>query len=169
MIPLRISIIQDNDEYSTYKNLWEIFEPDKDYSGMTEEECVNYALKNKMFPSEVKVSSEVYSKNAERTADYELNTLTLINAKAKPEFTWSLLKADYAKKLLDLLGFTYNYKTGDNGSIKPVDADKFKVKYWDFNGEREIVAYLGQTIEGTLVEYDDTLYWEEFRIAFPER
>lgn len=169
MIPLKISVMQSNDEYSAYKNLWEIFEPDKDYSSMTEDECIKYALENKMFPSEVKVSSEVYSKNAERSADYELNTLTLINAKAKPEFTWTNIKADYAKKLLDLLGFTYNYKTGDDSSIKPVEAAKFKVKYWDFNGEREIIAYLGQTIDGTLVEYDGVLYWEEFRVAFPER
>lgn len=168
MIPLQLSVIQSNDEYSAYKNLWEIFEPDKDYSSMSEEECIAYAIENKMFPTEVKVNSETYSKNAERTADYELNTLTLINAKSKPEFTWNIIKASYVQNLLSLLGFTYDYKDS-SGSIVPVEASKFKVKYWDFSGQREIYAYLGQSIDGTLVEYGGVLYWEDFRVAFPER
>ena len=162
MIPLRLGV------NNITKDLWEIMEPEVDYSHMSEQEKISFALNNKMFPSEVKVTSEVYCRDAERTANYELENITNVNAKAKPEFTWNMLKADYAKKLLDFLGFHYNYKNNNN-TIIPEPAPVIDVTYRDFNGMRTIKAYLGQTIDGVLREYSNVLYWESFRIAFPER
>lgn len=163
------------------KDLWEIMEPKNSY-GSTIEEKIAYAQKRGMFPSEVKLTSETYCRDAERTANYELENITNVNAKAKPEFTWSLIKATYVRRLLNFLGFTYNYKD-INDDVQPQLATTIKVTYMDFNGTRTINAYLGATIEGTLKElvtqeYDEqnkvminvrTQYWEDFRIAFPER
>ena len=56
-----------------------------------------------------------------------------------------------------------------NGEIQPEEAPNIAITYNDFTGIRTIQTYLGQTIDGTLVEYDGVLYWEGFRIAFPER
>ncbi len=158
MIPLKIN----------NKNLCEIFEPYEDFSGYTDEAISDYSINRSMYPTEVKLSSEQYSRDAERTADYELEKLTIVNAKSKPEFTWSLIKADYVEKLLSFLNFTYNFKNSD-GDIVPVEAAVILVTYRDFIGMRTINAYMGQSIDGTLVEYDGVLYWENFRIAFPER
>jgi hypothetical protein len=121
-----------------------------------------------MFPTEVALTSETYSRDAERTADYELENLTLVNRKAKPEFTWSLIRADYVANLLIYLGYTYEFKDA-KGEIVPVEAQDISVTYQDFIGTRTINAYLGQTLEGVLVEYNGVLYWQNFRIAFPER
>lgn len=167
MIPLTLSI-QNSDLSWTTKELWELFEPDTDYSQMTEEQKIAYALSHKMFPTEVKLTSETYSRNSERSANYVLKRLVEVNAKAKPEFTWSLLKAEYVTRLLTFLQYHYDY-TNSEGDIVPEDALLIKVKYLDFTGIRTIEAYLGQTLEGTLVEYDGVQYWENFRIAFPER
>lgn len=173
MIPLSLTV------NNVHKELWEIMEPSGDY-GSSIEECVDYAYKHGMFPSEVSLTSETYCRNADRTANYELEHITNVNAKAKPEFTWSLLKADYVKRLLKFLGFTYNYKDA-TGKINPQEATVIEVTYMDFDGMRTIKAYLGQTIEGKLIEVNETAvvegvvtntkvqYWEGFRIAFPER
>lgn len=158
MIPLKIN----------GKHLCEIFEPGTDFSRFTENEITQYSIDKMMYPTEVKLSSEQYSRDAERTADYELENLTIVNAKAKPEFTWSVIKADYVKYLFQFLNFTYNFKNAD-GDIIPVEAAVIQVAYRDFVGDRTINAYMGQSIDGTLVEYDGVLYWENFRIAFPER
>lgn len=160
------------------KYLVEIFEPSWSVAGKTDEEINNYSLSKKMYPSEVSLNSETYSRDADRTANYELEKLTLVNAKAKPEFTWELISADYVNKLLTYLGFTYNYKN-ESGDITPVEAANITVTYWDFIGLRTINAYLGQTISGTLFRYETgtevggapiyTEYWKDFRIAFPEK
>lgn len=169
MIPLKINS----------KNLCEIFEPNVDFTNYTDAQIKRYSIEHQMYPTEVKLSSEQYSRDAERTADYELETLTIVNAKAKPEFTWSIIKATYVKNLLDFLVYKYNFKSPITDEIIPVEAADILVTYWDFNGQRTIHSYLGQTLDGTLVEYrqynpntqlnEDVLYWENFRIAFPER
>ena len=158
MIPLKI-----ND-----KHLCEIFEPTLNISGWTDEQIQEYSISKIMFPTSVGTISETYSRDAERTADYELEYLTIVNRKAKPEFVWQLIRAEYVQNLLKFLGYTYDFKNAQ-GIIVPVKADDISVTYIDFIGPRTIVAYLGQTIEGTLVEYNNVLYWENFRIAFPER
>ena len=158
MIPLTINNV----------HLCKIFEPNLSITGWTEAQIIAYSLDKQMFPSEVVLSSETYSRDAERTADYELEYLTIVNRKAKPEFIWSLIKADYVKNLMTFLGYTYNFKNNENVVI-PVEAADILVKYHDFVGERTIHSYLGQTIEGTLVEHNNVLYWKYFRIAFPER
>lgn len=145
MIPLVLKV------GGTTKNLWNIMEPDGNY-GNTEEEQIQYALKHLMFPSEVKLTSETYCRNADRTANYELKSITNVNAKAKPEFTWEKLKATYVRRLLNFLGFKYDYADGQ-GNIQPEEAPTIEVTYLDLIGMRTIKAYLGQTIEGTLVEY----------------
>lgn len=174
MIPLKLTM------NGIQKDLWEIMEPEVDYSQMTEEEKISFALENKMFPTEVKLTSETYCRNSDRTANFELENINNVNAKAKPEFTWQLLKAVYVQRLLDFLEFKYDYKDSE-GDIQPVDAPLIQVTYLDFNGMRTINAYLGASIEGTLKEYISqevvnnayvqvrTQYWEDFRIAFPER
>lgn len=143
------------------KNLWNIMEPDGDY-GNTEEEQIQYALKHLMFPSEVKLTSETYCRNADRTANYELKSITNVNAKAKPEFTWEKLKATYVRRLLNFLGFKYDYNDGQ-GNIQPEEAPTIEVTYLDLIGMRTIKAYLGQTIEGTLTEYMEAYEGFEYR------
>lgn len=158
MIPLKI-----NDTH-----LCKIFEPTLDITTWTEQEIIDYSIRNQMFPTAVVLTSETYSKNATRTANYELQNLTLVNRKAKPEFTWRIIKASYVANLMNFLNYTYNFKN-DEGDIVPYEAEIIKVEYRDFTGLRTINAYLGQTIEGTLTEYEGKLYWENYRIAFPER
>lgn len=158
MIPLKIN--------STH--LCKIFDPTLDISTWTDKQIQDYSIENQMFPTEVTLTSETYSRDASRTADYELENLIIVNRKAKPVFTWDIIKADYVKNLLSFLNYTYNFKNTE-GEIVPVDAEDISVEYYDLTGLRTIVAYLGQTIDGTLVEYNGVLYWRSFRIAFPER
>ena len=161
MIPLKIN----------NKNLWEIMDPSDTNnfrSLTTEEEKIALAIKLQMFPTEVRVSAETYSRDADRTANYELEELVLVNAKAKPEFTWSYLKYEYAKNLLEECAFKYDYKNTE-GEIVPITAPAIIVYFNDLIGARTIDAYLGQSIDGVLEEYNGQLYWRDFRIAFPER
>lgn len=158
MIPLKI-----ND-----KHLCEIFEPTLDVSGWDDATIQSYSIRKLMFPTEVALTSETYSRDAERTADYELEHLVLVNRKAKPEFTWNLIKAPYVQNLMLFLKYGYDFKN-TSGIVTPVPADPIIVEYCDFTGIRRINAYLGQTIEGVLVEYEGELYWQNFRLAFPER
>lgn len=127
-----------------------------------------FAMKYQMFPTSVNVSSETYSRDAERKANYELEDLQLVNAKSKPEFTWSFIKASYVNLLLEELQVNYVFKDEDDNFILK-DAPIVLVSYWDFVGMRIINAYTGQSLSGELVEYEGELYWKDFRIAFPER
>lgn len=160
MIPLKIN----------NKHLIEIFEPELAATLPTDAAKIAKSLELQMYPTEVTLTAETYSKDAERTADYELEDLVLINRKSKPEFTWELIKAEYVKKLLMFLNYKDNYKVGDD--IVPVNAPTYSIEYWDFIGTKTITAYLGQTITAQLKEYlvnnVATLYWQDFRIAFPE-
>ena len=158
MIPLKI-----NNKY-----LCEIFEPRSDFSRFTDAYIQSYCISKHMFPTEVSLTSETYSRDAERTADYELEELIFVNRKAKPTFTWSLIPVEYVKNLFAELKYDYNFKDA-NDIVIPRKSEDIRVTYTDFTGERTINAYLGQTIEGVLVEYEGKLYWENFRIAFPER
>lgn len=158
MIPLKIN----------NTHLCQIFTPELDISGWSDADIQDYSIGQQMFPTEVALVSETYSRDAERTADYELENLTIVNRKAKPEFTWSLIRADYVEALMSFLGYTYGFKNAA-GDVVPVEAPDYLVTYKDIVGMRTIHAYLGQTIEGVLVEYDGVQYWENFRIAFPER
>ena len=148
------------------KQLCEIFTPNA-VSSMTDQEK-KHSLANGMYPTEVSLTSETYSRNAERTADYELQDLLLVNCKAKPEFVWDSIKQEYVQKLLNFLGYTYDFKDS-SGVVQPVEAPEISVTYLDFLGERTMKAYLGQTLEGTLEEYEGVLYIRNFRVAFPER
>lgn len=150
------------------KHLCQIFTPDVDISTWSNEQIQDYSSQMQMLPTEVMLTSETYSRDADRTADYELENLTLVNRKAKPEFTWSLLRAEYVEALLLFLNYSYDFK-GSEGDIVPQEADKIVVTYRDFVGSRTINAYMGQTIEGTLVEHNGVQYWENFRVSFPER
>lgn len=150
------------------KDLYQIMNPDGWQSTWTEAQVIQYSIEEQMFPTEVHLTSETYSKDAERTADYEMKSFKIANRKAKPEFTWSLIKHDYVVNLFEELNYYYGFKDA-NGNVNPVDAPDISITYTDFVGERTINTYLGQTIEGTLVEYDGVLYWQNLRIAFPER
>lgn len=154
--------------YINGKSLYEIFAPDNFNPLWDDSTLVERSIRAQMFPTEVALTSETYSRDAERTADYELENLTIVNRKAKPEFTWSLIRADYVENLFAELGYTYDFKN-DEDIIIPVEAVAYTITYRDFMGMRTINAYLGQTIEGVLVEYNGVLYWQNFRIAFPER
>ena len=149
------------------KHLCQIFEPTLDITSWSEQDIINYSISKKMFPTEVALTSETYSRDAERTADYELEYLNLVNRKAKPEFTWALLRADYVQNLMQFLGYTYDFKD-EEGVVTPREAEQFSITYLDFVGVRTILAYVGQTIDGTCVEYEGVQYWENFRLAFPE-
>ena len=149
------------------KQLCEIFTPDI-VTGMSDEEKREYSLMNQMYPSEIILNSETYSKNADRTADYELQNLLLVNRKAKIEILWETVKLEYISALLRFLNYTYDFKDA-SGFVQPVEAEPITVTYVDFVGERSMQAYLGQTLQGTIVEYEGVLYVQDFRIAFPER
>lgn len=150
------------------KHLYQIMEPNTFNSSWSESTIIANSIAKGMFPSIVQLTSETYSRDAERTADYELKQLQIVNRKAKPEFTWELLKYSYAKKLFEELDYYYGF-ADQQGNIDPVDAPTISVTYYDLVGQRTINSYLGQTIEGTLVEYNNELYWSNLRIAFPER
>lgn len=135
---------------------------------MTDAEIQEYCIDRCMFPTAVNLISETYSRDAERTADYELEYLKLVNRKAKPAFTWNLIKATYVQRLMEFLKYDYNFKDSQ-GVVIPREAENISVTYLDFVGMRTINAYLGQTLEGVLVEYDGVQYWENFTISFPER
>ena len=162
MIPLKI-----NDTH-----LCKIFEPDLDITDWTEDAIQEYSIKHMMFPTEVTLTSETYSRDADRTADYELMALTIVNRKAKPVFTWNIIPANYVENLMSFLGYKYDFKNSE-GKIVPEEAANIAVTYYDYVGMRTINAYLGQTIDGTLEEYHESnstkLFWRNFRIAFPER
>lgn len=150
------------------KHLCQIFEPDLDISSWSDADIQKYSVSKQMLPTEVVLTSETYSRDAERTADYELENLTLVNRKAKPEFTWELIRAEYVALLMNFLNYAYDFKNAE-GIIIPRLATNILVTYQDFVGLRAINAYLGQTIEGTLVQYEGVQYWQNFRIAFPEK
>ena len=160
MIPLKID----------GKHLIEIFEPAIAALLPTDAEKIQKSIELQMYPTTVNLTAETYSKDAERTANYELEDLVLVNRKSKPEFTWSVIKAEYVQKLLVALSYKDDYRVG--GEVTPVNAPTYSIEYWDFTGTRTITAYLGQTISAELKEYFvnnvSTLYWEDFRIAFPE-
>ena len=161
MIPLKIN----------GKQLVEIFEPEAASALTTEDAIKRYSINKQMYPTSVDISAEVYSRDTERTANYELETLVLVNRKVKATFTWSVIKASYVKSLLEFLNYTPSFKNSD-GDIEPRDADLFDITFWDLTGERTIKAYLGQTIDSELKEYivngESLLYWEEFSIEYPE-
>lgn len=161
MIPLKIN----------GKHLVEIFEPEAAKALTTEDAIKRYSISKQMYPTSVTISAEVYSRDTERTANYELENLVLVNRKVKASFNWSILKASYAKALLEFLNYTPSFKNAE-GDIEPRDADLFEITFWDLTGERTITAYLGQTITCELKEYvinnESVLYWEDFEIAFPE-
>ena len=156
------------------KELWEIFEPANNAgwrSLSTDQEKVDYAIAHKMYPSSVHIIAETYSRDAERMANYELERLTLVNAKAKVEITWDWLSYDYAVNLLSFLAFTYNYHDPlDPTIIVPREAPSIQIQTHDLTGTRTFSCYIGQTIEGELkASGDNKLYWESLRIAFIER
>ena len=158
MIPLKIN----------EHHLCQIFEPELDITDWTEKQITDYSVSKLMYPTQLDLVSETYSRNAERTADQELESLMLVNRKSSPAFTWGLIKAIYVENLLKFLNYTYNFKNSEE-VIVPVEAEDIDVQYKDFIGTRDIVAYLGQTLEGSLVEYEGVQYWQNFRVAFPER
>ena len=157
MIPLKIN----------NKHLIEIMDPTTAASLPTDAAKIAKSLELGMYPSEVKLTSETYSKDAERTANYELEDLVLVNRKDKPEFTWDYIKASYVENLLAYLGYHFNFKI--TGSVVPENAPVYVIEYKSLIGMRAINAYLGQTISATLIETTDgEQYWTDFRIAFPE-
>lgn len=158
MIPLKIN----------GKMLCEIFHPQVDFSSFTDDQKSQYCIDHLMQPTEVILTSETYSRDAERTADYELMELLIVNRKAKPEFVWRMLKTEYVSELLRELKYAYDF-VDNRGIVTPKLSEDILITYQDFTGERTIKAYLGQTLEGTLVEYEGVTYWENFRIAFPEK
>lgn len=175
MILLQLAVY--NEDTSTWGDLewiWKIMLPDPDSLGyeewenLTLEQQKEQALKLKMLPESYKVTAETYCRNSERTANYELENITNVNAKSKPEFNWSLLRAEFLTNLLTFVKFRHNYKN-EYGEVVPEPAPKLKIKFRDLLGDRTVEAYLGATIETTLVEYDGVQYWQDLRLAFPER
>jgi hypothetical protein len=149
------------------KNLIQIFDPEL-ASESQPSEWEQISLQKLMYPSRVFLTTETYSRNAERTANYELEDFYIVNCKAKPEFEWDIIPQIYVQRLLAEVGFKYNFKDA-SGIVVPENAPHVKVAYQDFTGTRTIDAYTGQTLEGTFEVYKGKLYIRGFRIAFPER
>lgn len=164
MIILKIA----NSVNGTLKNIWEIMDPNYDWSSLTEAECVNRALKEHMIPTSYKVNCETYCKDADRTSDYELENIKNVNYKCKPEFVWQYLKPIYLSNLLSFIHFKDTYYD-QQGIIQPENAPIFKVYFRDILRVKEIKAYLGATIDVELVEHEGEQYWSSVRLAFPEK
>lgn len=176
MITLKLAVYdKDTSTWGALEWIWKIMLPDPSSLGydfqwddLTLEEQKQKALSLKMLPESYKVTAETYCRNSERTANFELENITNVNAKSKPEFNWSLLRAEFLTNLLTFLKFRHNYKN-DSGEVVPEEAPKLKINFRDLLGERTVETYLGATIETTLVEYNDVQYWQDLRLAFPER
>ena len=54
-------------------------------SSWTDEEVDQVSTSSQLYPSSVITTSETYSRDAERTADYELEDIIAVNRKAKIE------------------------------------------------------------------------------------
>ena len=87
----------------------------------TDDDIITVSIAEQLFPSEISLIAEQYSRDANRTSDYELADLSIVNCKAKPTFTWSTIKATYVTKLLTELQFKYDYKDL-NGDVIPEKA-----------------------------------------------
>ena len=135
MIPMKI-----NNLY-----LCQIFEPGLNIDGWTEEQIDTYCRRKLMYPAEVRLTSETYSRDADRTADYELQHITIVNRKAKPEFVWDHIRAEYVEKLLSYLSYDYNFKDV-NDIVQPKKAKEIYVTYQDFVGTRTILDISGEYI-----------------------
>ena len=166
MISVTFSVYENNAWVT--KPIWQAMDPSVNWSSMSEQEQLNYAYSHKMLPETYKNNGETYCRNSDRTANNELEKIENVNYKSKVEFVWKLLKPEYLSNLLTFLQFKDNYKDA-NGDVQPENAPVIKVTYRDFKQVRTIEAYLGQTIEAELVEYDNVQYWEQLRLAFPER
>lgn len=133
----------------------------------TQEDIDYVSTSMQIYPTSVTTTSETYSRDASRTADYELENITVVNRKAKIEIEWNIIKYDYVVRLMSFLDYNYNFKV-DN-IVTPTKAPTFTIAYYDFIGLRTMDTYLGQTIDGVLEEYEGIKYWRNFRCAFPER
>ena len=168
MISVKFSVYDSTNNVWITKPIWQAMDPLVNWSSMTTPEQLAYAYAHQMLPSSYKNNGETYCRNADRTANNELEKITNVNYKSKVEFVWKMLKPVYLSNLLTFLQFKDNYKNTIN-EIQPEEAPLIKVTYRDFLRERTIDAYLGQSIESELVEYNNEQYWEEIRLAFPER
>ena len=170
MINLRIAMYNSASDVWVPKYIWEIMDPSIDWSALSLAQQVAQAISLKMLPTEYKVTADTYCKDIDRTSDYELENITNINYKVKPEFTWRMIRADYLAKLLTFVKLKDDYKVGNvENIVTPEAAPIIRVTFNDLMRERTIDAYLGQSIEVSFVEYDNVLYVEEVRLAFPER
>lgn len=166
MIKVKFGVYQNSTLVEKY--IWEIMDPDYNWGSLSLQEQINRAASLKMLPSSYKNNGETYCRNADRTANNELQRIENVNYKSKVEFTWKYLEPLYLSRLLTFLQFKDNYKNAQ-GDVQSEDAPMIKVTYVDFLRERTIDAYLGQSIDAELVEYDNKQYWESLRLAFPER
>lgn len=165
MIELKIAIQQNGNWVE--KNIWEIFDPSVNWDSMTYNQQVQEAIKRLMLPTTYKINSETYCNNSDRTANYELEKIINVNYKSKPEFVWNKLPVEYLENFLSFIGFRTNYLV--DGTFITEEAPVIKVTYRDIVGVRTIRAYLGQSIEAEVVEYDGKQYYDQLRLAFPER
>lgn len=167
MIKLRIAMYNSAGNVWVTKYIWEIMDPSINWSALSLAQQVARAISLKMLPTEYKVTADTYCKDIDRTSDYELENITNINYKVKPEFTWRMIRAEYLANLLTFVNLKDDYKV--ENIVTPEAAPIIRVTFNDLMRERTIEAYLGQSIEVSFVEYDNVLYAEEVRLAFPER
>lgn len=148
------------------------------YTGATGEAEARWetCLSQKLVPTEVHVSSETYSRNLDRSADYVLSAGSMVNRKAKIELTWDLIKCSNVTTLMQNLNYAYDFVDPLTEEVVPKDLQTYKIEYKDFTGTREAIMYLGQTIEADQTEYlltesgttQAVQFWKSFRLAFIE-
>ena len=63
------------------KQLCEIFTPES-VANLDEANKNAYSLAYQMYPTSISLTSETYSRNADRTSDFELEDLLIVNRKA---------------------------------------------------------------------------------------
>lgn len=160
-----IEIMLSSAELAVYLTKYQV----ESVADLTDAQILEISVDAEVYPTSVQLDTEQYSRNAERSAVYELGILEIVNCKAKPSFTWSVIKAEYVQRLMNELSFDYDFKDS-NGNVIPRVANPISVTYCDFVGMRTINAYLGQTISGELIHMSNgDIYWSNFRIGFPER
>lgn len=123
-------------------------------------------------PSEVKVSINGVTSDAQRSDSGDLKILNKVNSVAKLEVTWDSLTIADVEKLCQLFAIDI-VEPGQVYTPKTLEQLTYKITTRLPSGIRSFTAYVGDTISGDLVDYsgieDDTQIggerWENISLS----
>ena len=105
-------------------------------------------------PSSVKVSINGISSEAARTDSGEIRTLNKVNSIPKLVVSWDLLTVEEFETLCSLLGIDVA-EFGSTYQVKTIEALAYKITTRLPMGVKSFMAYVGETVEGTLEDFGD--------------